>query len=116
MKKRVAYLNGFLFVACFIFGRPFIVLVYTYIEWGQAVKNEIRPTSGYVTVETWACAYSKQIGERYAGILCMELQAARYLLIPTTVLGAVILSVVIWIRVTVGKDHTVARMNRDGYA
>ena len=69
MKKRVAFLNGLLFVACFIFGRPFIVLVYTNIEWGKAVKNETYPTSGYVTVETWACACSKQIGGRYVGTL-----------------------------------------------
>jgi hypothetical protein len=45
----------------------------------------------------------------------MELQAARYLLIPTIVLGAVILSLVIWKRVTFGKDEIVVRMKPDRY-
>ena len=46
----------------------------------------------------------------------MELQAARYLLIPTIVLGAVILLVVIWMRVAFGKDQTIVRINADGNA
>jgi hypothetical protein len=95
MKKRLAYLNGLVFVACFIFGRPLIVLIYTYVEWGHAVKNDTNPTSGYVTVESWACAYSKQSRDGSAEALCTELQTARYLLAPVVMLGAAMLLLVI---------------------
>jgi hypothetical protein len=111
VKKKAEYLNGLLFVACFIFGRPLIVLVYTYVEWGRAVKNDMNPDSGYTTVETWSCAYSKESGVGSARSLCTELQTARYLLIPVLVLGAVMLSLVIWKRVTLGKERGVVRKN-----
>jgi hypothetical protein len=95
MKKRIAYLYGLVFVACFIFGRPLVVLIYTYVEWGHGVKNDTNSTSGYMTVESWACAYSKQSGDGSAEALCTELQTVRYLLAPVLVLGAAMLLLVI---------------------
>ena len=85
------------------------MLVYTYVEWGQAIKNETTPALGYATVETWACAYSKQNEETSAESLCVKLQAARHLLIPVLVLGAIMLSLVIWKRVNFGKERAVVR-------
>jgi hypothetical protein len=99
-RKRQLYWNGLLFVAGFIFARPFIVLMYTFIEWGQAVKGQVSVsvTSSYVTTETWSCAAALTGGYKDVGSVCKELRAARYLLIPEVVFGAVVLSVVIWMR------------------
>ncbi|CAN9360517.1 unnamed protein product [Alternaria alternata] len=101
--KQAAYLNGLLFVASFILGRPLIVLIFTFVEWGRAVKSETSTYSGYLTVETWACAFSKQNGNNFADSLCKELQAARYLLIPVLVLGAMMLTLMLRKRFLVAK-------------
>ncbi|RYN26558.1 hypothetical protein AA0112_g8235 [Alternaria arborescens] len=101
--KQAAYLNGLLFVASFILGRPLIVLIFTFVEWGRAVKSETSTYSGHLTVETWACAFSKQDGNNFADSLCKELQAARYLLIPVLVLGAMMLTLMLRKRFLVAK-------------
>ncbi|EAT77449.1 hypothetical protein HBI56_211340 [Parastagonospora nodorum] len=93
-KKRKYFWNGLVFVASFIFGRPAVVLVYTFVEWGRAEKGDMMMGKGYFTTETWACAAS-QAGVEGAGSVCQELRAARYLLIPEVVLGAAILELVI---------------------
>lgn len=79
--------------------RPFITLIYVFVEYNNAVKGRVRPSSGYVTVETWACALSGQGGGQTAKSLCTELHAARMILIPVLVLGFVHLVLVIRIRV-----------------
>jgi hypothetical protein len=109
----LAYLNGPLFVASFIFGRPLIVLIFTFVEWGRAVKSEIGASSGYFTVETWACAYSKQHGDSLASSLCRELQAARYLLVPVLVLGAIMLVLVLRKRLVFEKESSPVRIHSD---
>ncbi|KAH6205403.1 hypothetical protein HBI42_197920 [Parastagonospora nodorum] len=93
-QKRKYFWNGLVFVASFIFGRPAVVLVYTFVEWGRAEKGDMMMGEGYFTTETWACAAS-QAGVEGAGSVCQELRAARYLLIPEVVLGAAILELVI---------------------
>lgn len=66
-------------MAAFYFMRPFIVLVYTFVEHD---------------VEAWACG----INESTEKALCRELRAARYLLVPMLVLGVAFLSLVVWQR------------------
>lgn len=90
------------FVASFIFGRPAVVLMYTFVEWGRAEKSEVPQGKGYVTTETWACA-TPQTDMEGAGLLCKELRATRYLLLPEVVLGAVMLALVIWMRLKVSN-------------
>ena len=79
------------------------LLIFTFVEWGRAVKSETSTYSGYLTVETWACAFSKQNGNNFADSLCKELQAARYLLIPVLVLGAMMLTLMLRKRFLVAK-------------
>jgi hypothetical protein len=104
-KKRTAYWNGLLFVASFIFGRPFITLIYTWVEWNQASKNQISPARGYNTTESWACAAANGDGVRDARSVCTQLHAARYILIPEVVLGAMMLALVIRMRIRVSKEE-----------
>lgn len=103
---RVALLNGLLFVACFIVVRPFIVLVYTFVAWDQAVKNTSTSTTGNLTVESWACALYRETEDFHAKSLCTELKVARYLLIPILVLAAVMLAIVLWERISNKKKPT----------
>jgi hypothetical protein len=93
-----------LFVSCFIFARPFITIIYTFVEWGQAVKGQINASTGYITTESWACAATKMEGYETVESVCGELRAARYLLIPEVVFGAIMLSLVIWMRLRLSKN------------
>ncbi|CAI6331995.1 unnamed protein product [Periconia digitata] len=79
-----AYRNTALFVAAFIFVRPFVALVYTFVNQGQAHSG-----SSHLTVEAWACDANEQD-------LCKSLRAARYLQIPVLVLSVLFLGLVIW--------------------
>jgi hypothetical protein len=100
----VVYLNALVFVALFYFMRPFIVLIYTFIEHD---------------VEAWACLLSNHGRNRAAGSLCRELRAARYLLIPLLALGIAFLSVVVWQRLRAWRKmgiqdaDTIARARAD---
>ncbi|KAH7138139.1 hypothetical protein B0J11DRAFT_513664 [Dendryphion nanum] len=94
-KRKKSYQCLFLFVAGFVFLRPFVVLVYTYVEYGSAVKDStVLGDAGYMTVESWACSVGLVDG---ASMLCREVRAARYLLIPIVVLAAVLVGVAGWI-------------------
>jgi hypothetical protein len=93
-----------LFVASFIFGRPFITLVYTFVEYDQAVKHDVDPASGYVTPETWSCALAETGSFGSAKSLCTELRVARYLVVPEMVLGACILGAVCWLRLKLKRE------------
>jgi hypothetical protein len=79
------------------------VLIYTFVEWGQAIKNQVAPPAGYITTETWACSIFKNGGDHNAKLVCEELRAARYLLIPEVVCGVILLTLVVWTRVQMGK-------------
>ncbi|KAF1829819.1 hypothetical protein BDW02DRAFT_132797 [Decorospora gaudefroyi] len=114
--KRLAYLNGLVFVACFIVGRPLIVLIYTHVAWGQAVKNVTNTTSGCATVESWACACSKRGYAGSTGSLCTELRVVRDLLIPVLVLGAMMLPSVILRRLSVAKEENTIGKRSDADA
>ncbi|OAL44119.1 hypothetical protein IQ07DRAFT_685149 [Pyrenochaeta sp. DS3sAY3a] len=111
IKMRVALLNGLLFVAAFILVRPFIVLVYTFVAWGQAVKNTSTSTTGNLTVESWACALYQETEFSHAKSLCTKLKVARYLLIPILVLAAVMLGVVLWERMA-GRKKAVEDLDK----
>jgi hypothetical protein len=60
---------------------------------------------GYITTESWACAMSKNSALESVGSICTELRTARYLLIPEVVLGAIMLSFVVWMRSCVSKER-----------
>jgi hypothetical protein len=90
------YGNALLFVATFVFVRPFVTLVYVFVEREGAVKGRVGVGSGYVTVETASCAGG------YA-VVCKELRAARWLLIPEVVVGAVVLGMVLRLRLRLGR-------------
>jgi hypothetical protein len=79
-------------VATFYCLRPFVVLVYTFVEH---------------SVEAWACEVGKKDGHRDADGLCRELRAARYLLVPMLVLGVAFLSLVVWQRLGVWRRECV---------
>jgi hypothetical protein len=81
------------------------VLIYTFVEWGRAIKNETNASSGYFTVETWACAYAEETDDGSAERLCKELQAARYLLVPVLALGFVMLVLVFRTRLVFAKEQ-----------
>lgn len=82
-------------MASFFFLRPFIVLIYTFIEHD---------------VEEWACLLSNYGRNNVAQSLCRELRAARYLLIPLFVLGVVFLLLIVCLRVrVVDKENSVGR-------
>ena len=114
-KKRTAFLNGLVFVAAFIFIRPFITLVYVFVEHNKAVKSEVRPGSGYGTVETWACALSSGGKSPTAKTLCSELYDARVILIPVLVLSCVQLVLMVRFRVIGFKrEHVEGRSSISG--
>jgi hypothetical protein len=85
------------------------VLIYTFVEWGRAIKDETNASSGYFTVETWACAYAEETGDGSAGRLCKELQAARYLLVPVLALGSMMLVLVLRKRLVYAKEQPAVR-------
>jgi hypothetical protein len=91
--------------------RLLITLIYIFIEHSKAVKGEAEPASGYVTVETWACALSSGGESSTAGSLCTELHAARVILIPVFVLSCVQLALVVWFRVADVKEECAERMS-----
>ncbi|KAF2035972.1 hypothetical protein EK21DRAFT_96563 [Setomelanomma holmii] len=97
-KKRHWLLNAQVFVACFIFGRPLIVLIYTVVEYNTASKLRLPLSAGNWTIETWSCAYSDHVVSGNPESVCKELRTARYLLVPEVVLGASLLGVVLWSR------------------
>jgi hypothetical protein len=72
------------------------VLVYTFVERSHAAKGH------EVTTESWACA-ARELDN--VGSVCLELRAARYLLVPEVVLGAIMLSLVVWMRLGVTKER-----------
>ncbi|KAF2831488.1 hypothetical protein CC86DRAFT_402009 [Ophiobolus disseminans] len=104
-KKLISYWNSLLFVTCFIFGRPFVVLIYTFVEYGHATKGQILPLSGYITPETWTCAAAGRNNLQTARSMCTQLRAARYLLILEVVIGAIMLCLMIWIRIQLRKEE-----------
>jgi hypothetical protein len=91
--------------------RPLITLIYVFIEHSKAVKGEAGPASGYVTVETWACALSSGGESSAAGSLCTEMRVARMVLIPVFVLSCVQLALVVWYRVAGFKEERAERMS-----
>jgi hypothetical protein len=106
---RRAYSNGLLFVASFIFVRPFVVLVYTFVERDLADQTSLSPVTGYVTTETWACAAIGEGGLTDVGSLCRQLRMARYLLIPVVVLATIMLSLVAWLRIRKSREQKPAQ-------
>jgi hypothetical protein len=82
------------------------VLIYTFVEWSHASKEQVIPTTGYITTESWACAASRDGDLESVGSICTKLRAARYLLIPEVVLGAGMLLLVIWMRYGVSKEQS----------
>ncbi|KAH7086985.1 hypothetical protein FB567DRAFT_580123 [Paraphoma chrysanthemicola] len=113
-KKRRVFLNALVFVACFILGRPLIVLVYTFVEDGRARKTVVESSTKAYTIESWSCAYASTNELRVAGALCMELRGARFLLIPSVVFGAVMLLLVIWLRRKMGREGDGVLAREDG--
>jgi hypothetical protein len=81
------------------------VFIYTFVEWGRAIKDETNASSGYFTVETWACAYAQETGDGSAERLCKELQAARYLLVPVLALGSMMLVLVLRKKILFAKEQ-----------
>ncbi|KAF2657782.1 hypothetical protein K491DRAFT_311022 [Lophiostoma macrostomum CBS 122681] len=90
---RKLYAGLLLFVATFIFMRPLIILIFEFVEYNQAIKGPQTTRSGYWTTESWACGVGSGPGVRS---LCIELRAARYLLIPAVVFSAVMLGTLTW--------------------
>ncbi|KAF2869064.1 hypothetical protein BDV95DRAFT_578261 [Massariosphaeria phaeospora] len=112
-RRSTIYLNGLVFVATVIFLRPFVVQVYSEVQFSRASRSyDASPSSEFLTPETWSCAVAGSgRGGAAAESLCRELRASRYLLIPTMILGAIIFGMVGWMRVSefrregiVGKD------------
>jgi hypothetical protein len=81
MKKRTISYNALLFVASFIFGRPLIVLIYTFVEHD---------------LEDWACAQTNATVAAHS--TCTDLRAARFIQIPVLVLSTLFMLLVFWIR------------------
>lgn len=95
--------NTEVFVASFIFMRPFIVCVYSFVEHDHAEKNAFtNRRRGFVTPETWGCAARKR-GVKNAGTICSDIKSARWLTVPEVVLGTIMLGLTIWARIQVGK-------------
>jgi hypothetical protein len=69
--------------------------------------------SGASTTETWTCAATEYRNLSATKLTCIELQIARYLLVPEVVLGAAMLVLVIWFRVKVVNEQRNRRLNED---
>jgi hypothetical protein len=89
-----------LFVSTFIFIRPLIILIYTYVEYSGSIKSFVSRNGSYMTYESWAC-YVGTSGDTRS--LCYELRAARYLLIPILVLATGMPAIVLWFRIRISR-------------
>lgn len=79
--------------------------MYAFVERNQASKSQTTPSHGFITPESWACAVASSGGSvEDADSVCMQLRAARYLLIPITVLGAAMLALVISLRIRLARQ------------
>jgi hypothetical protein len=70
--------------------------------------------TGYVTTESWACAAMDDGDLKSVGSICTEIRAARYLLIPEFVLGAIMLSLVVWMRSYVSTERNAVEQAAPG--